>query len=137
MNAFLAGVLIGAVLAALVVAPFVAPWRARVGLLLLAAHVPDPLSGMVPWPRLAMSEVCIAGVRRVGDGIEIAVVESARPRRRSLVAASHEVGLFARLEGWSAVRESLLLIVDDDGHAQLCGPDGDVAGLRAAHEWVS
>jgi hypothetical protein len=134
MGAFAFGVCVGFGIVAIVVAPLCAPWRMRVRW--LVASQADPMSGLGPWSHLSMQEVTVTDVVHAGDVTEITVVESDARRRRFLVTASAHAGSAARLEGWCAVREPLLLLLETTGEAQLSGPDATLVGLRDVSERV-
>jgi hypothetical protein len=53
-----------------------------------------------------------------------------------LVTNACSPGLVARLEGWCAIREPLLLYIDEHGDAQLGGSDTTVPGFRTPTERV-
>ncbi len=135
MERFALGFLLGAAVALAVSAPWVAPWPIRLRLL-LAGQTPDPFLGLSPLTSLDMSEVEIVDVLVRGDSLEVAVAAPFRGsgpvRTRLLVTALRAPGRIAQLEGWCAVRIPLLLIIEEGGGAQLCGPDATLTGFRNA-----
>ena len=131
MERFLLGCVVGAVVAGAVLAPWFAPWPIRLRLL-LAGQAPDPFLGLSPLLPLDLSEVEVVDVAAPCGSAVVTVATRVQGsgRRRSLVVASDAPGLIAQLEGWCAVRVPLLLIIDADGGAQLCGPKSRLNGFR-------
>ena len=132
MERFVLGLLVGAIVAFALCAPWLAPWPIRLRLL-LAGQAPDPFLGLSPLLPLDLSEVQVVDVAVHGDCIAATVATRVRgsARLRALVVASQAPGLIAQLEGWSAVRVPLLLIIEEDGRAELCGPEATLTGFRA------
>jgi len=124
---FLVGATVGAVVVFALGYPLVAPWRTRLHWL-LASQVPDPVLGMVPWSRLVMREVTVADVRVTDDGVEATLADG--PTRREVVTRTRRTASVVQLKRWYAMGLPLLLLVDDGGDAQLCGPDGNVTGFQ-------
>jgi len=135
MEQFLAGALIGALVVAVVATPLVAPWPIRLRWL-VASQLADPIFGLAPFPLQVMREVRVVDVLARADVIEVTLAEVPGSRRRSLVTNACSPGLVARLEGWCAVGEPLLLLVDEHGDAQLGGSDTTVTGFRNVSEHV-
>ena len=138
MELFVVGLIVGSAVVFAFGAPLLASWPTRLRYL-LASQTPDPVLGLMPWPRLEMSEVTVVHVTAGRDAVEVTLAEAmsrSRTRHRSLVTTSSTPGTVAQLEGWCAARVPLLLIVDENGAAQLCGPHASVAGFRALSERV-
>jgi hypothetical protein len=138
MERFLLGAVAGAILALAVGAPLLASWPTRLRWL-LAAPAMDPFLGLTSWSGLLMREVTVVQVSAHDDRVDVTLAEGAgRPpaRLRSLVAGSPEPGLVAQLEGWCTIHLPLLLIVDEAGEAQLCGPEATTMGFRDVGERV-
>jgi hypothetical protein len=123
------GVLIGAATAALVVLPLVASWPMRLRWL-IASQAAHPLFSLPMSTGYVLSEVRLVDVRPRLDAVDVTVAEPPEPRRSRRLRTVTHPGTIAKLEGWHAIRTPLLLLVDDTGTAQLCGPDASVPGFR-------
>jgi hypothetical protein len=127
---FLEGAAIGAVVASVIGYPLVAPWPTRLRWL-IASQVPDPLSGLAPFPRLVLREVVVVDVRVLDDEVELTIADG--PARRSLSTRPRAPDAVLRCKRWYATAMPLLMMVDDHGTTELSGPDGSVGGLRSVH----
>jgi hypothetical protein len=129
MLPLLLGVLCGAVVTLVLAGPLFASWPTRVRWL-VHAQVPDPMLGLPAPAHTLLSEARVVDLETRDHSVEVSVVELPAGRPRVLVAEGAAPGLVARLEGWLAVREPLLLIIDGTDRADLAGPDTTFTGLR-------
>jgi len=136
MLTFVIACVFGALVAACIAAPFVLPWPTRVRYL-AAASMTDPWTGLGFAPRLDMRPVRLCAVESDYGDVELALDEiDTGHRSRVIYARAASVpSVLARLDGWMALRATLLMIVDH-GHAHLYGPDGAVTNLSLAGEKI-
>jgi hypothetical protein len=136
MSEFLLGCALGFLFIGCIAAPFVAPWRIRMRYL-VAAQVADPVFGVGPPRDITLREVQLAHVRAERGRVELVVEQAGvapASRRRALTRDSCVPAVVAQLEGWSTTRESLLMVVDENGDIHLHGPDGVVTYLSRVEE---
>ncbi len=131
---FFVGCAIGATAVACIGLPFVAPWPMRMRFL-VAAQAADPVLGLAAPPGFAMREVSLVAVESRAGHVDVVVDESRVGRGggsalRTLRRDACPPAVVAMLDGWSALRTPLLLIVDEDGAAHLHGPGGSVTNLE-------
>ena len=114
--------------------PFVGPWRLRRNLL-LAAQTPDPTLGMGGcWRGLRMCEVVITSLTVHGDTVDVFLAEG--PRAHMLRTHSAPAGFVHQLKCWYATQVALVLIVDDNAHVHLSGPEQTLSGFQELYEHV-
>ncbi|MGO9873092.1 MAG: hypothetical protein ACLPVY_04760 [Acidimicrobiia bacterium] len=134
MPQFLFGCSVGALIAACASAPFLVPWPLRVRYL-VTAPMTDPWFGLGPVPLLDMRAVLLCSVEREGRDVELVFAEIDTGHNVGITLRSAYLpGAVAQLDGWMARRTPLLLI--NDGHAHVYGPDGAVTDLTFAREKI-
>ncbi len=136
MNHFLLGCAIGFVLFGCIAAPFVAPWPVRLRYL-IAAQVADPVFGIGPPRDFTLQEVHVTHVDAERGHVDLVVEEAGAARagrRRTICRESCAPADVAKLDGWSATHESLLMVVDERGDIHLFGPNGGVTYLNRVEE---
>ena len=115
--------------AVVLLVPFVAPWRIRLRWL-VACQAMDGGFGL-PWcSGVVMREVRVSDVSVTGARLDVTLVRTDGPTApMRLSAPGGPPATLAKLEGWQAVREHLLLVSDEHGERQLDGPDATISGL--------
>jgi hypothetical protein len=123
------GVILGAIVAAAIAAPLFAPWRFRVRLL-ANAPMTDPFTGLGLAPRPDMRVVRLLALESHNGDVEIAVeeIDTHRASHISLVRAGCVPAVVAKLDAWMVLGTALLMMTDD-GHIHMFGPDGAVNNL--------
>ena len=104
---------------------------------LLTAQVPDPCSGSARHHRALDAGSDRDGCRDRRRTPALVVAESGNGRCGTPDALTRESCppfVVAKLDGWSATRTPLLMVVDDDRDTYLYGPDAVVTHLDRAEE---
>lgn len=129
MQLFLLGCALGALIIFAIAVPLLAPWTIRVRFL-ATASMTDPWTGLGLTPRPDMRVVRLSTVASHDGAVEISIedTDTQRATRATLVRAACAPGAVAKLDGWMALRTPLLMMVDQ-GHVHLYGPDGVVTNL--------
>ncbi len=127
----LLGCVIGFVFVCCACVPLFAPWRMRIWYL-VNAPVGDPVLGLGGAPGVTLREVTLSSVETCAGRVEFAVDGVGAGRgmyRRTFRRDDCTPGEVARLDGWSATRVPLLLVVDEAGDTHLFGPDGSLTNV--------
>jgi hypothetical protein len=134
MWTFVLGCAIGALIVACLGAPFVLPWPVRVRYL-VTTPMSDPWTGLGPVPRLNMRAVrlCAVESRRGDVGLAFDEIDAGENARITVEHSTCGPSALATLDGWMALRTTLLMITDH-GHAHVYGPDGAVTNLSLARQ---
>jgi len=136
MSDFLIGGALGFLFVACVAAPFVAPWRMRIRYL-VNAQVADPVFGVAPPSDVTMREVHMTWLAAERGHVDLTIDEAGGGPVHRPCAFTRDAcppGVIAMLDGWSATQVPLLLVVDENGHTHLYGPDGAITHLARAEE---
>ena len=136
MQYFLWGCALGGFVVVAIAVPLVAPWRIRVRYLATAPTM-DPWTGLGLTPRPDMRVVRLAALESRDGTVEISIeeVDTHRAVRVTLVRTACAPAVLAKLDGWMALRTPLLMMADD-GHFHMYGPDGVVTNLSLVREKV-
>ena len=130
MSNFLIGSALGGLVVVCVALPFVGPWSIRVRYLATAPLV-DPWLGLGA-PRFQMLMVTLVGVEAHDGRVALTVDEPARGRDAPpamFTRAACSPRVVAELDGWSALRTPLLMVIDEEGRTHLHGPRTSVSDL--------
>jgi hypothetical protein len=129
MSQFVIGGAIGAFIVGTIGGPFLLPWSLRVRFLVNAPMI-DPFLGLGPEPCLDMHAVRLTAVEIHHGDVEVAFDEMGAGRTSVMTCAGAGCppAAVAQLDGWMALRTTLLVTMDH-GHVDVYGPGGGVAGL--------
>jgi hypothetical protein len=96
----------------------------------------DPWFGLGPVPLLDMRAVQPCSVERKDCDVELVFAAIDTNHNACITFRSAYVpGVVAQLDGWMALRTPLLLITDE-GHAHVHGPDRAVTDFTSAQERI-
>jgi hypothetical protein len=136
MPTFVIGCALGALVAASIGSPFLLPWSLRVRYLAVAPMT-DPWTGLGLAPRLDLRPVRLSAVESEHGDVELVFEEigTGHQSRIALARSACAPSALAKLDGWMALRTTLLMVMDH-GHAHVYGPDGAVTNLTLASERI-